>query len=117
MRSDGPYKIEALDYDTVVVAFPNGRKVGRIGGFSLRDALNDAHSAGIKAERERCLSIIERWRPMTKQSWVTVSDEIEENVSEAKGERIHLYTCRKTEEDKLSCPLCSYALAVRPATG
>lgn len=30
-------------------------------------------------------------------------------MSEAKGERIHLYTCRKTEEDKLSCPLCSYA--------
>lgn len=29
-----------------------------------------------KAERERCLAIIERWRPMTKQTWVTVSDEI-----------------------------------------
>lgn len=35
-----------------------------------------AYDEGRKAERERCLSIIERWRPMTKQSWVTVSDEI-----------------------------------------
>lgn len=49
----------------------------------IQNAANDcatyfksAYAAGIKTERERCLSIIERWRPMTKQSWVTVSDEI-----------------------------------------
>ena len=43
---------------------------------TLCKELNTAYGVGAKSERERCLSIIERWRPMTKQSWVTVSDEI-----------------------------------------
>ena len=48
----------------------DGRGMAALFGFKR------GYAAGRKAERERCLAIIERWRPMTKQTWVTVSNEI-----------------------------------------
>lgn len=39
-----------------------------------------AYADGAKMERKRCLAIIERWRPMTKDSWVSVSNEIDDGV-------------------------------------
>lgn len=69
---DGPYKIGDVFYRTKI--------------YSENDAIiaNSGYVAGRKAERERCLAIIERWRPMTQQSLVTVSDEIEKGGQDEK---------------------------------
>lgn len=45
---------------------------------------NRAYAEGRKAERERCLAIIERWRPMPSEIWIAVSDEIAKGGQDGK---------------------------------
>lgn len=47
-------------------------------------AFTSGFNAGRKAERERCLAIIERWRPMPSEIWIAVSDEIAKGGQDGK---------------------------------
>jgi hypothetical protein len=78
---EGPYLWGYDSYDDMCIFGPsldengwNPYKLKKI--YRVCEKLNSAYATGRKAERERCLAIIERWRPMKKQTWVTVSDEI-----------------------------------------
>lgn len=57
---EGPYKIMLNDGRITAVSGPNGCW-GRLEGEDLVMVLNDAHAAGRKAERERCLNVLKKY--------------------------------------------------------
>lgn len=66
-EAKGPYRVECPDDEILLTVFPNGRKVDRIGGFSLCDALNEAYENGM-ASRDGIRDALERAVEHIKQT-------------------------------------------------